>query len=315
MKLRISTPLAIALFALPACSGGGGGSSSSALPAINPTSAPTSSSTSVPLSSKRIGGAPLTATLAQLNSGRRTQSQGVTNGLPILVESSGMIAAWAGDQAVWVTSSITNADVAEASGTITPSGTLPITNPGFAPLSCLGSVSAVCITHPTGFEFGTSSANGKSVGKQTLAIAFNDGTSGTTADYVYDGWSLPCNTGFAYVSGVPVAQATQATSDVYADCANANLVFPKGGALVQGPTVDQYGLVSTAFPTVTAAVVITSPVVNVPMAGIASGTIYAITTQDGGMAKVFVQSTGPNGLLASSTGMSLHAQSDGTYGF
>ena len=215
MKLRISTPLAIALFALPACSGGGGGSSSSALPAINPTSAPTSSSTSVPLSSKRIGGAPLTATLAQLNSGRRTQSQGVTNGLPILVESSGMIAAWAGDQAVWVTSSITNADVAEASGTITPSGTLPITNPGFAPLSCLGSVSAVCITHPTGFEFGTSSANGKSVGKQTLAIAFNDGTSGTTADYVYDGWSLPCNTGFAYVSGVPVAQATQATSDVY----------------------------------------------------------------------------------------------------
>lgn len=333
------TRLSIAVLAaslLAACSGGGNATPTAtatenprtlgspapaptATATLQPGATPTASPTPAVFIFKTIGGAPLTATASQLSTARRTaqahtQAQGVTNGLPILVESSGMDAAWAGDQTVWVSNAQTSADIAETGGTITSSGTLPLNNPGFSALSCLGSLSAVCIVHPMGWEFGTSSANGKPVGKQTLTIAFADGTTGATTDDVYDGWLLPCNSGFAYVSGIPVAQASRATSDVYADCVAGNMVFPKAGALFLTPAQDQYGRNETLFPTVLAAIFLPIQAVNFPMASIAHGAIYAINTQDGGMAKIYfdgASSTTVNG----ASGMSLHASSDGSYPF
>jgi hypothetical protein len=289
-----------------------------AAPTTAPTAAPTA--TAVPLAQRVMGGAPLTATAAQLATTRRTaqaktQAQGVANGLPILVESSGMVAAWAGDQAIWVTNAQTQTDIAETSGTITPSGSLALNNPGFTPLSCLASVSAVCVVHPTGWEFGTTSANGKPVGQQTLTIAFADGTVGATYDYVYDGWNLPCNSGWAYVGGVPVAQATKATSDVYADCVAGNIVFPRGGMLFLSPAQDQYGRYETIMPSVLAAINIVSFQTNFAMPTTTQGQVYAVATQDGGFAKVYFTNGASATTLNSATGLSLHAQANGTYLF
>jgi hypothetical protein len=269
-----------------------------------------------------MGGAPLTATAAQLSTARarsRTQArilaQGTENGLPILVESSGMVASWAGDQAVWVMNAQTQQDIPETSGTITPSGNLPISNPAFAPLSCIGSVSAVCIAHPLGWEFGTSSANGKPVGKQTITVAFADGTISSSHAYIYDGWTIACNAGFAYVGGVPVAQATKATSDVYADCTNNNLVFPMGAVLYSQPVQDQFGLTQTIMPTITAAIAFVVSNVNYPMPSTIGGQVYGIATRDGGFAKIYLTAGAGQGLLSSASGMSLHANVDGTYPF
>ena len=255
------------LCALPACGGGGGGTapvptalpiaataaptiiaSATAVPTTaptataNPTIAPTASPTptAVPVQiALRVAGAPARChhrDASQLASNRRTaKAQGVTGGLPILVESSGMVAAWSGDMTTWVSVLASAQDIPETSMTVTPSNALPITNPAPAQ-SCLGSLAAACIAHPTAFTWGTSSANGKPVGKSTLTIAFGDGTTGTTADYVYDGWTLPCNAGWAYVGGVPVAlarKAVKANSDV---CdgglrQRANQLSPRGDAV------------------------------------------------------------------------------------
>lgn len=290
-------------------------------PTSTPTVAPTAAPTPVPLALRQIGGAPLTATASQLSNAHRnaqtkTQAQGVTNGLPILVESSGMIAAWAGDIGVWTSNVQTSQDIPQMGLTVTPSGALALNNP--APLqSCLGSVSAVCTVHPTAWTFGTSSANGKPVGKQTITVAFADGTIGTTFDYVYDGWSLPCNTGFAYIGGVPIAQATRATSDIYADCVAANIVLTQGGLLISNPTQDQYGRTETFMPTITAAFIINSLITNVPMAAIAPGTVLGIQTRDGGFAKVYFTGAGVPGLPAGigASGMVLHSQLNGTFAF
>lgn len=324
---------ALAALLLASCAGGGGSTptpvaltttapsgSPTSTPTTAPTNAPTVAPTTVPLSLKVMAGAPLSATASQLSTARRNaqahiQAQGVANGLPILVESSGMVAAWAGDQTVWVSNAQTSADVAETGGTITPSGTLPLNNPGFSALSCLGSISAVCAVHPMGWEFGTSSANGKPVGKQTLTVAFADGTTGTTNDYVYDGWSLPCNTGWAYVGGVPVAQATRATSDVYADCVAGNIVLTQGGLLVANPAQDQYGRTETVMPTITAAFIINSLITNVPMAAIAPGEVLGILTRDGGFAKVYFTNNASATTINSTNGMSLHSNATGAFDF
>lgn len=332
--MRNLTPLLLA-FSLAAC-GGGAGSPAFVQPAgtlmtpspsnpptqtpivaLSPSSAP-ATATPVPLGQRAIAGAPLSATISQLSRVRtqaKTQAQGVTNGLPILVESSGMVAAWAGDQAVWATNAQTSADIPETSGTITPSGNLALNNPGFAPLSCLGSVSAVCIVHPMGFEFGTTSANGKPVGKQTLTIAFADGTTGSTVDDVYDGWSLPCNAGWAYVGGVPVAQATRATSDVYADCVNGNIDFPQGAQVLAQPAQDQYGRYETLMPTFTAAPIFAAANGVVSMASIVQGIIFSVITHDGGFAKVYFSSGAGSGAVLASFGMSIHSEANGAYAY
>lgn len=341
------TLLAAGAALLLAGCGGGGSSTPAALPVSVPTAAPTLAPGASPAPSatpthaataspspsptatptiaaalKVIGGAPLTATAAQLSTARRngqahTLAQGVTNGLPILVESSGMIAAYAGTQVTWVTNAQTTKDIPETAGTVTASGNLPINNPGFTPLSCLGQVSAVCIVHPMGWDWGTSSVNGKPIGKSTLTVAFGDGTTGTTFDYVFDGWDLPCNTGWAYVNGVPVAQAAKATSDVYADCLNGNIDFPMGGLVLSQPSSDQYGNYATIFPTFTAAPVIAALNGVVSMASISQGIVFAIQTQDGGTAKVYFTSAGipgiPTGIAAD--GMALHSSANGTYAF
>lgn len=349
--------LALAALTLPACGSGGSSApagipaaivtsaptaapsvapsaSASPKPTITPSAAPSATAsptaspspvptvTPIPLALRVIGGAPLSATASQLSVARsraqaHTQAQGTMNGLPILVESSGMIAAWAGDQAVWATNAQTAQDIPETSGTITPSGNLPLNNPGFTPLSCLGSVSAVCIVHPTAFEFGTSSANGKAVGKQTLTIAFADGATGTTADYVYDGWGLPCNSGWAYIGGVPVAQATRATSDVYADCVAGNIVFTQGGLLITNGAQDQYGRTETILPSILAAFIQNSLFVNAPIVSISQGQVFGVNTRDGGTAKVYFNGAGipgsPGGNAA--TGMALHSNPDTTFPF
>lgn len=284
-----------------------------------PTSTPTAAPTVVPLALRVMAGAPLSATASQLSTAHRSaqahiQAQGVANGLPILVESSGMVAAWAGDQTVWVSNAQTSADIAETGGTITPSGTLPLNNPGFSALSCLGSISAVCAVHPMGWEFGTSSANGKPVGKQTLTIAFADGTTGTTVDDVYDGWNLPCNAGWVYQGGVPVATTTRAVSDVYADCVNGNIDFPMGGLVWAQPTADQYGNDATVMPNLTAEPVIAVLNGVVPMTAIPQGIVFAIQTQDGGFAKVYFTS-GAGVAVNATNGMSLHSQPNGTFAF
>lgn len=291
-----------------------------ATPAATPTVAPTIAPTPVPLALKVIGGAPLSATAAQLSVAKRnaqakTLAQGVENGLPILVESSGMIAAWAGDQAVWVTNAQNpTQDIPETSGTITPSGNLPITNPGFTPLSCLGQVSAVCAVHPTGWTFGTSSTNGKSVGKQTLTVAFSDGATAASHSYVYNGWNLPCNSGWAYVGGVPVAQATRATSDVYADCVAAQIVFPKGAVVLTQPIQDQYGRAETVMPNLTAQPIFAAANGFVSMSSVPYGIVFGIITQDGGFAKVFFQGASSITTNASS-GMALHSNASGGFDF
>lgn len=343
MKKSLASGLA-AMCAALVCSCGGGGSAlptpapttvvavatPTAAPSGAPTTAPTvvpsvpttaPTATPVPLALRVIGGAPLSATASQLANARRaaqakTQAQGVTNGLPVLVESSGMVAAWAGDMTTWVSAQATAQDVPETGMTVTPSGNLALNNPAPAQ-SCLGSLAAACIAHPTAFTWGTSSANGKPVGKQTITVAFSDGTSGTTSDYVYDGWSLGCNAGWAYVGGVPVAQATRATSDVYADCVAGNIDFPVGAALLSNPTQDQYGRYETIMPSFTAQPFFTALNSVVPMTSISQGMVFAIQTKDGGFAKVYFQDAGvptnPNGVGAD--GMALHSQPNGSFAF
>jgi hypothetical protein len=169
--------------------------------------------------------------------------------------------------------------------------------------------------HPLGWEFGTSSANGKPVGKQTITVAFADGTISSSHAYIYDGWTIACNAGFAYVGGVPVAQATKATSDVYADCTNNNLVFPMGAVLYSQPVQDQFGLTQTIMPTITAAIAFVVSNVNYPMPSTIGGQVYGIATRDGGFAKIYLTAGAGQGLLSSASGMSLHANVDGTYPF
>jgi hypothetical protein len=300
----------LTVIALASC-GGGGGSTPTSIPSISPTS--------VPLSLKQIAGAPLSATASQLSTTRRTAqaktlSQGVENGLPVLVESSGQAATWAGSQTVWVTNTATGQDIAETGLTVTPSGTLAINNTAPEPLSCLGQTTAICAIHPTAWEFGTTSANGKPVGQQTITETFADGTTGSTFDDVYDGWNLPCNSGWAYVNGVPVAQSSEATSDVYADCVNQNIDFPKGGYVLANPTPDQYGLTITIMPTLLAAPIFIADTAVVPFASVAQGITFAIKTQDGGSAKVyFIAGAGVAGNAA--TGLSLHSQANGSFAF
>jgi hypothetical protein len=289
-------------------------------PTATTTTAPTASPTPVPLALKVIGGAPISATASQLSNARRTaqaktQAQGVTNGLPILVESSGMVAAYGGTQVTWVTNAQTSTDVAESSATITPSGALPINNPGITPLNCVGSLTAVCVVHPLGWNWGTSSINGKPVGKQTLSVSFSDGTSGSTFDYIYDGWNLPCNSGWAYVSGVPVAQATKATSDVYADCVNGNIDFPLGAYVLSQPSADQYGRYETQMPNFTAQPIFSAANAVVSMKSISPGIIFAINTQDGGFAKVYFGTSASSTTTNAASGMALHSSGTGAFDF
>jgi hypothetical protein len=333
------TVAALAALLLASCSGGGNATPATtatdnprtiANPAPSPTATATLQPGATPTASpspavfilKTIGGAPLTATAAQLSSTRRTaqahiQAQGIENGLPILVESSGMVGEWAGDFVVWASNITNGQDIPETSGTITATNGIVINDPSFSQ-ACVGSVAAACIVHPTGWQFGTSSAIAKPIGKQTLTITYGDGTTGTTNDYVYDGWQLPCNTGWAYVGGVPVAQATKATSDVYADCVNQNMDFPHGAMLLANPSQDQYGRYETIFPTLTAAPVIIALSAVIPMSSFSQGIVFALQTGDGGYAKVlFTSGAGvpgdPNGIAA--LGLSLHSQTNGSFAY
>jgi hypothetical protein len=289
-------------------------------PTATASAAPTA--TAVPLSLRVIGGAPTTATVAQLQSAgrtaasaRRAQAQGVANGLPLLVESSGMVATWSSDQAIWVTNAQTSANIPETSGTITSSGNLPIDNPGFEPISCVGQATGACILHPTAWTFGTTSANGKPVGQQTISISFSDGTTGSTFDDIYDGWNLPCNAGWAYVNGVPLATTTEAASDVYADCVNGNIDFPKGAIILSQPVADQYGNTATILPQFTAAPVFAAQSGLMPMTAIQSGALLAIQTQDGGYAKVYFENQPGSTAVNAAQGMSLHSQANGSFAF
>lgn len=327
-------PIRLSLFALALllAAGCGGGGSSSPTP-VAPTSAPTAGATAtpsatptvaptaspVPLSLKVIGGAPLTATASELSSARvhaqaHTQSQGVTNGLPILVESSGMVALVAATQAVWVTNAQTSQDIPETGGTVTATNNLPINNPGFSQ-ACIGSLAPVCIVHPTGWQYGTSSANGKPVGKQTVTLSYADGTTSQTNDYIYDGWTMPCNGGWVYQGNIPVATTTRAGSDVYADCVNSNVVFPQGAIVLANPSPDQYGRTETIMPTLTTQPVFISAIVNVSFSSIAAGTVIGIQTADGGFAKIYFTSQPGQGTLASANGMALHSQTNGAFAF
>lgn len=227
-----------------------------------------------------------------------------------------MVTAWAGDMVSWVTNAANATDLAETGLTVTPSGTLALNNPGPTPLNCATSVSAACVVHPLGWDWGTSSANGKPVGQQTLTVAFADGTTGTTTDDVYDGFALPCNSGFVFQSGVPVATSTEVGSDVYANCITGNIQFPEGAVLFLNPSQDQYGRYETIMPTVLAEIAITVATVNFPFASIAEGQVYGINTQDGGMAKVYFSETASAGSPINATlGMALHSNSNGTYAF
>lgn len=333
--------------ALLAAGCGGGGGSASPLPTTafvspNPSvtfapsplpSAPitvaTSTPTIVPLAQRQIGGAPVTATASQL-SRIRTQSIAQANptatGLPVLVESSGMVATWAGDVGVWTTNIADAKDIAQTGLTVTPSGNLPINNPGPTPLSCLGSVAAMCVVHPTAWQFGTSSANGKPIGKQTLTVAFADGTTGTMPDYVFNGWQLACNGGVTYVGGIPIAQGTAATADWYADCTNLVINFPHGAQAIGAPTLDGFNRYEPFLTTILSAT-ISAPVTSVPIVNpacvtncsagtILQGQVYAVKLGDGGIAKVFFGSA-PGIATNAVSGMSLHdaPSGSGTFAF
>lgn len=338
------TLLATATALLLAGCGGGGSSAPAALPAVVVTSAPTAAPSGLPSASpapsptathiataspsaspvatatptiaplKVLRAAPLSANPVGLSFLRRPQAGGVTSSLPILVESSGTAAVWAGNFVTWVTDANTGLDVAEASGTITATNGVPVTNPSFGALVCPAASSTWCAVHPNGWQFGTASTNNKPVGKQILTVTFGDGLTGQIPDYIYDGWSIACNAGIAYVGGHVVPTTTQATSDIWADCAHANIVFPKAGALFANPAQDQYGRLETAFPSVTAGIFLVTQAVNFPMASIAHGAIYAINTQDGGMAKVYFDGASATTVTASS-GMALHASVDNSYPF
>lgn len=338
------------LSALAAC-GGGGSSAPSALPApvataaptappspapsasasphatITPSPAPSASASPIPTATptiaaalRVIGGAPLTATASQLSTARRTaqaktEAQGVENGLPVLVESSGAFALEAGTFANWVTNVQNAANIPETSGQITTTGGLLIDNPGFSQ-ACLASIAPACVVHPTAWEFGTDSGQTKPLGKQTITITYGDGMTGSVSDYVYNGWGLQCGQGWAYIAGAVVVQPTQATSDVYADCVHGNIVFTQGAVQIASPQQDQYGRYETIFPTVTAAFIENSLFTNAPMPSIAQGAVFGIITRDGGFAKVYFTSGAgvpgsPTGISAE--GMALHANADGSY--
>lgn len=148
---------------------------------------------------------------------------------------------------------------------------------------------------------------GLATGKHTLTVAFGDGTSGAMTDDVYDSWTLTCNTGWGYVSGAIVPQATRATSDVYDDCVHGNIVFTQGGLLITNPVADSFGRTETVMPTITAAFIINSLFTNAPAVGIQQGITFGINTLDGGFAKVYF--TDPT------HGLALHANVDGTYAY
>lgn len=337
MKNTLAVFAALAVVGVAACSNGGSSTTPTPSPTVAATNAPSPSvsptsvvsPTASPLASSTpsaiptptiapvnvLRAAPIAANPVGLSFLRKTQAGGVSSSLPLLVESSGSAAVWAGNFVVWVTNAVSGLDVQETSGTITATNGVPVNNPSFSAISCPAASSVWCAAHPLGWEFGTASVANKPVGKQTLTVAFGDGLTGSIPDYIYDGWNLPCNTGIAYVGGVPVPQATKNTSDVYADCVNGNLVFPKGGILAFQPTQDSYGRYEPILPTVTAAIFISSAAVNFPMASIAQGQVYGINTQDGGMAKIYASSQSSPTAINALNAMSLHAKPDGSYAF
>ena len=264
---------------------------------------------------KALGAAPLSSTpTTQSKSRRLPQSQGIQSGLPILVESSGPAAIWAGDIVVWATNLATSTSVLEASGTITPTSSVQVNNPAFQALDCSQAANAGwCAAQPGAWTFGTSSAQLKPIGAQTLTVLFGDGTTGSIMDYIYPSFSLNCNTGFVFQSGAIVPTTTQAGSDVYADCVNARIDFPGGGGLVIAqPSQDQYGRYETIFPTITASFVLSVLNGSVPMSVISQGIAFGIQTNDGGFAKVYFEGAS-SATPTAATGMALHANFDGTY--
>lgn len=236
--------------------------------------------------------APIASTPTILAKGRRAQSG--TSLLPLLVGGTGLTPS---PLAVWITDAVTGKDVAETTGSVTGST--------FAPLACPGASVLWCAVHPLAWSL--TAPTGLATGKHALTVAFGDGTSGAMTDDVYDGWSLTCNTGWAYVAGAIVPQATRATSDVYDDCVAGNIVFVRGGLLITNPVADSFGRFETVMPTITAAFIINSLFTNAPAVGIQQGITFGINTQDGGFAKVYF--TDPT------HGLALHANVDGTYAF
>jgi hypothetical protein len=159
------------------------------------------------------------------------------------------------------------------------------------------------------------------IGQQTISIQYADGTAGTMIDDIYQGWYLTCGTGWVFVNGVPTATTSSAASDVYADCTNANIVFPHGGVLMSNPVQDKYGRYETLFPTLTAAPLFIAQIVNVPMASIAAGEVLGIQTLDGGAAKVyFTSQVNPSPNIGSTTGvsaegMAMHTNGSGSFDY
>lgn len=345
--MTLKTLSFLSIVSLAAC-GGGGSSAPSALPAVVVTSAPTAAPSGLPSASpapsptathiataspsaspvatatptpiaplKVLRAAPLSANPVGLSFLRRPQAGGVTSSLPTLIESAGVIGAWAGNFAVWVTDATSGLDVSEASGTITATNGVPVNNPSFGAINCPNtSVPAVwCASHPFAYEFGTASTTNKPVGKQILTVTFGDGLSGQITDYIYDGWNLPCNSGWVYQGGVPVATTTLAASDIYADCVSGTIKFTQGAVLIGSPVQDSFGRYEAAMPNVTAAFIVNSLIVNVPMASIAQGQIFGMQTRDGSFAKVYMANGASSTALNAANGMSLHAKSDGSYAF
>ena len=112
-----------------------------------------------------------------------------------------------------------------------------------------------------------------------------------------------------------MAQATRATSDVYADCVNGNIDFPKAAYVLAQPSADQYGNNATAFVNYTAEPIFSAANAVVAMASIGQGMIFVINTQDGGFAKVYFGNVPGSTAQNAANGMSLHSQVNGTFLF
>jgi hypothetical protein len=234
---------------------------------------------------------------------------------PILVESSGTAAVWAGNFVVWITSAASGLDVPETSVMTATTNGLLVDNPPMERF-CTPTGGGIglpwCNAHPSAWEFGTDSNLTKPIGKQTITFTFGDGTVGTFTDYVYDGWQIACGQGLAYVSGVPTIVTRN--PDVMADCTNGQLVFPHGVVQAAAPMPDAFGRYETVFTTVTAPVAVPSGSPTRIPSTYSYGTVYVFATGDGGFAKIYPTLIGQHA-PQSSFGMSLHAQTDGSFAY
>lgn len=279
-------------------------------PGASPTVAPSNSPAAI---QNIVSNAPLTSAPALTPSSLRRIAQTLAPPTTV-VESSGTAAIVAGTFVTWASSPITHLDVPEASLNIAATNALPISNPGPTPLSCITSITSPqwCSAHPTGWYYGTDSGiNTKPVGKQTITIAFGDGSTGTVTDYVYNGWLMACGQSLAYQNGV-MATVSSNAADVTYDCTNNQVIFPHGVVTAAASQTDIYGRTETVLPTVTAAVVVPngSPTA-ISFATFSANSVLVFGTTDGGFAKMYAGSPGGSNWTAAS----LHSQVNGSFAY